>query len=172
LRVCDGSAGMTLEKWDQLNALPWPADLAKHSRNIRQAEADLLREGVKPFPITQPGLDAYKLWHLIKPRLLRGLSLELTPTNLRVDWHRQKLKRARDVLVDLELIRPTQNGSYVLGRYSRLDDLTREGLLDVHIVREVHLILGTLLKKSKIQSKPAHSCASLQPTQFRMENDQ
>jgi len=145
---------MTVDKWHKLSALPlWPADLAEHSKSIQQAEADLLREGVKPFPITQPGLDAYKLWHLIKQRLLRGLSLELTPTKLRLDWHRQKLKRARDVLVDLELIRQTQNGRYVLGRYNRLDDIMREDLLSVHAAREVWLMMGRLIQSQKPRRK-------------------
>jgi hypothetical protein len=58
------------------------------------------------------------------------------------------------------LIRQTDDGRYVLGRYSRMDDLTREELLNVHLMREVNLILGSLMPKSKTQkarrSSPRH----------------
>jgi hypothetical protein len=93
---------MTLEKWDRLNALPcWSADLAEPWEKTRQFEAELLQDGVKPYPISQSGLDAYNLWKLIKSRLFRGLSLELSPTELKLSWHRQRLKRARCVLMDM-----------------------------------------------------------------------
>lgn len=114
---------------------------------MQRVEADLLREGVKPFPVNQAGLDAYNLWHLIKKRLFCGTSLELTPAELRLAWHRQRLRRARGVLLEMELIRRTESGHYVLGRYCRMDDLTREELLNLHLMREVNLILGSLMPR-------------------------
>jgi hypothetical protein len=152
---------MTVEKWARLNALPCcSAELTSRWATMQRVEYDLLEEGVKPFPISQAGLSAYHLWNLIIQRLLRGVLLELTLTELKLPWHRQKLKRARDELLDMGLIRQTDDGRYVLGRYSRMDDLTREELLNVHLMREVNLILGSLMPKSKTQkarrSSPRH----------------
>lgn len=87
---------MTVEKWARLNALPCcSAELTSRWATMQRVEADLLEEGVKPFPISQAGLSAYHLWNLIIQRLLRGVLLELTLTELKLPWHRQKLKRAR-----------------------------------------------------------------------------
>ena len=141
---------MTVAKWARLNALSCcSAELTSCWATIQRVEADLLEEGVKPFPISQAGLSAYHLWNFIKQRLFRGVSLELTPTELKLAWHRQQLKRARGVLLDMGLIRQTEDDRYVLDRYSFMDDLTREELLNVHLMREANLILGRLMPKSK-----------------------
>ena len=67
---------MTVAKWARLNALSCcSAELTSCWATIQRVEADLLEEGVKPFPISQAGLSAYHLSNLIKQRLFRGVSL-------------------------------------------------------------------------------------------------
>jgi len=112
-------------------------------------EADLLSDGLKPFPINQAGLDAYYLWRLMRRRLLRGTCLEVTSAELKLNWHRQRLKRARDTLVEMQLIRRGVDGRYRLGRYSAIDEIVREQMLDFYVLEEVVLVLGTLMPKSK-----------------------
>jgi hypothetical protein len=60
---------------------------------VRHLEADLLGQGVKLFPSTRAGDHAHLLWLKIKQPLFRGSALQITAGVLKLDWHRQKLKR-------------------------------------------------------------------------------
>jgi hypothetical protein len=83
---------------------------------IKQLETDLAEQGVALFPSTAVGQRAHSLWCKIRPHLLRGGSIDVKCSNLKLAWHREELRRARSLLVGLQLIRPRADGLYVLGR--------------------------------------------------------
>jgi hypothetical protein len=87
---------------------------------VRQLEADLVDQGIKLFPNTQVGQRAHSLWGKIKLHLLRGGSVDVRCSTLKLAWHREELRRARSLLVGLQLIRPRSDGLYVLGQYDPL----------------------------------------------------
>jgi predicted nuclease with RNAse H fold len=133
--------------WDK------PLSTAKAREKVRQLEADLLDQGIKLFPKTKAGVRAHALWRKIRLHLIRGGSVEITPSALSVSWHTQELKRARDVLVELELIRPRSDGHFVLERYDRLDELVRERFMDLKLLESVLVALSGVVQKSKTQKK-------------------
>jgi hypothetical protein len=126
------------------------ADLREH---VRQLEADLADQGVALFPNTAVGQRAYSLWYKIRPHLLRGGAVEITPSTLSLSWHRQQMKRARDLLVEMRLIRPRPDGRYVIGRYAPLDELARERFLELKLLEGVLVALSGLMQESKTQKK-------------------
>jgi hypothetical protein len=111
---------------------------------IRQVEADLYEEGVKLFPSTRAGHHAQLLQHL-----LRGGAVQITASVLKLEWHREELKRARNVLIEMELIRQRTDGIYVLGRYDWLDEEVRERFSELKVVEELLVALSSVGAKSK-----------------------
>jgi hypothetical protein len=118
---------------------------------IRLTQADLARQGVALFPCTSVGQRAHTLWKKIRPHLLRGGAIQMTPSSLKLGWHRQELKRAREILVEMRLIRPRADGLYVLGTYDPVDELAREASLDLRLIEGVLVGLSGFLQKSKTQ---------------------
>jgi hypothetical protein len=116
---------------------------------IRQLEVDLTAQGLKVFPSTKVGRRAHHLWLKLRPHFLRGGSAQITPMAVGLTWHRQELARARDVLVEMALIRRRQDGLYVVGRYDPLDELARERFLEVKLAEGVLVAFGSLVPKSK-----------------------
>src|SRR6202795_1223804 len=111
-----------MDGFDEVVSLSrWTAD---RRAEVRELEADLLNQGIKLFPTTKTGERARILWMRLRKHLLRGGSVEISPSALGLNWHRQEMKRVREVLVGMELIRPRSDGRYVLGRYDRLDELS------------------------------------------------
>jgi hypothetical protein len=126
---------------------------ADRRAEVRELEADLLNQGIKLFPTTKTGERARILWIRLRKHLLRGGSVEISPSALGLNWHRQEMKRVREVLVGMELIRPRSDGRYVLGRYDRLDELSREAFMDVKLLEGVLVGLSSLMQESKTQKK-------------------
>jgi hypothetical protein len=120
---------------------------------IKQLEADLADQGLKLFPNTRAGQRAHLLWCRIREPLIRGVGVQITASTLRLRWHRQELKRARDVLVEMRLIRTRADGLYVLGTYDPVDELAREASLDLRLMEGVLGALGGLMGKSKTQKR-------------------
>jgi hypothetical protein len=126
------------------------ADLREH---VRQLEADLADQGVALYPNTAVGQRAHSLWCKIRPHLLRGGAVYVTCSTLNLGWHREELRRARNVLVQMGLIRPRVDGLYVLGRYDRLDELARDQFLELQTLDSVMVGLSGLMAKSKTQKR-------------------
>ncbi len=120
---------------------------------IRKIEANLLDQGSRLYPATRTGERARYLWLEIRPHLLRGGSVQIAPSGLGLTWHRQALKRARDTLVEMGLIRPSADGLYVLGRSDPLDELTRDQFLELKLVEGVLAALGGLMGKSNTRKR-------------------
>jgi hypothetical protein len=120
---------------------------------VRQVEADLMDQGIALFPSTAAGRRAQALWYKIKPHLLRGGSVDITPSTLDLDWHRQELKRARDVLVTMGLIRRRRDDFYVLGRYDPIDDSVRDRFLELKLLERLMVGLSALTSKSKTRKE-------------------
>jgi hypothetical protein len=115
---------------------------------VKQVEADLAGQGVALFPATRNGARARRLWDRIRSQLLRGAAIQITPSVLDLNWHRQELKRAREVLVGMGLIRPRSDGLYVLGQHDPLDEIAREQFLDLKLLEGVLVGLSGLMGKS------------------------
>ncbi len=135
----------------------------------RKIESDLLDQGIKLYPPTTAGERARTLWRHIKGQLLSGAAVEITASALRLDWHREELRRARMILIDMELIKPRADGRYVLGRlgpFSRIDELIRDQYLDLKLMEEVVVALSAITSiatKSKTHERPGPSSASQSP---------
>jgi hypothetical protein len=110
-----------------MNSLP-TSDFALTDlrEKIRAVQTRLLDEGVRLFPSARAGHHAQLLWRKIKQHLLRGGAVQITASVLKMDWHREELRRARNVLIEMELIRRRSDGLYALGRYDWLDEEVRE----------------------------------------------
>ena len=103
--------------------------LSDTKNQLQKIAADLLDQEIKLYPATRAGGHARSLWRQIKERLLRGAAVEITASALKLDWHREELRRAKAVLITMELIKPRGDGLYVLGSlgpFSRIDELIRE----------------------------------------------
>src|ERR1043165_7282331 len=88
--------------------------IAETRDKIRTVEADLRDQGLKLFPNTRAGHHAQLLWRMIKQHLFRGGAVQISGSVLTLDCHREELRRARQVLVEIELIRRRPDGLYVL----------------------------------------------------------
>ena len=109
--------------------------VARDLEKIREIEADLRDQDIKFYPPTTAGGRARTLWRLIKQRLLRGAAVEITTSALKLKWHREELRRARLILISMELIKPRADGRYVLGRlgpFGKIDELIRDQYLDLN----------------------------------------
>jgi hypothetical protein len=121
---------------------------------IRHLEADLVDQGVTLFPNTRAGQHAQLLWRKIKQHLLRGGAVQITTSVLGLAWHREELKRAKQVLVEMGLIRRRTDGFYVLGRYDWLDEEVRDRFLELKVLEEVMVALSSVMTKSKTHRSP------------------
>ena len=133
---------------------------ANSSETIRQIEASLLDQGIKLFPPTRSGESARYLWLQIKPYLLRGAPVDISISALNLDWHREELKRAKTILIEMELIKRRDDGRYVLGQlgpFSKIDELIRDQYFFLKLAEAVVLALGTILPKSKTQKTTRHA---------------
>lgn len=120
---------------------------------VKQVEADLLDQGIKLFPNTRGGEHAHVLWHRIREPLFRGAGVQIAASILGLRWHRQELKRARDILVEMELIRPRPDGLYELGRYDRLDEEVRERFMELKAIEKVMVSFDGMTRKSKTRRR-------------------
>jgi len=136
---------------------------------IRQAKADLLDQGLKLFPSTRTGHHAQLLWRKVKQHLFRGGAVQITTSSLKLGLHREELRRARNVLVDMELIKRRPDGLYVLGRYDWLDEEVRDRFFDLMLVKSLLVSLSAFLPKSKIHTARARSRASQPRTSVQKE---
>jgi hypothetical protein len=121
-------------------------------RRFRHIEADLTDQGIKFYPPTTAGERARTLWRHVKQQLLRGAAVEITASALRLDWHREELRRAKSILIEMELIKPRVDGRYVIGRlgpFSKIDELIRDQYLDLKLLEDVVLALAAITGKSK-----------------------
>jgi hypothetical protein len=66
-----------------------------------------------------------------------------------LSWHREELRRARAVLIEMELIRQRADGLYLLGRYDLIDELVRDSFLDLKAVEEVLVALSGVVSQVK-----------------------
>ena len=123
----------------------WIAD----SRDtVREIEADLHDQEIKLYPSTKTGERARSLWRKIKPRLLRGGAVEITTSVLRLKLHREELRRAKAILIDMGLIKPRADGRYVLGPlgpHSRIDELIRDQFFDLKLLEDVVVGLSAIM---------------------------
>ncbi len=127
---------------------------------IRGVEADLHDQEIKLYPSTKTGERARSLWRKIKPRLLRRGAVEITTSVLRLKLHREELRRARTILVDMGLIKPTADGRFVLGPlgpHTRIDELIRDQFFDLKLLEGVVVGLSAIMQKSKTQGKRRRS---------------
>ena len=137
--------------------------LSDMQKRFRTIEADLTDQGIKFYPPTTAGERARTLWRHVKQRLLRGAAVEITVSSLKLDLHREELRRARTILTDMELIKPRADGRYVLGRlgpFSKIDELIRDEYLDLKLAEEVVVALSAIMRKSKTHERPRPSSAS------------
>ena len=129
----------------------------------RKIEADLLDQKIRFYPPTTAGERARTLWRHIKGRLLRGAAVEITASSLKLDWHREELRRARTILISMELIKPRADGRYVLGPlgpFSMIDELIRDQYFDLKLLEDVVVALSAITGKSKTHERPRPSSAS------------
>ena len=124
----------------------WVADTRD---KIRHLEANLHEQGVKLFPNTRAGHHADLLWRKIKQHLFRRGAVQITTSALGLSWHREELRRARAVLIEMELIPQRADGLYLLGRYDRIDELVRDSFLDLKAVEEVLVALSGVVSQVK-----------------------
>jgi len=103
-------------------------------QNAAEMAAQLTELGIGLFPGGRAGGRALALWSMIRGPLLRGKAVTITVNALGLTWHRMELKRARDAMIEIDLIRATEDGRYILGRYDWLEENMR---LDLHVVREL-----------------------------------
>jgi hypothetical protein len=146
-------AGMTpmIKEPFNINSPPDPSPewIGVMRDKIHELEADLGDQGLKLFPNTRSGQHAYHLWRRIRHHLFRGGAVQITASVLKFHWHREEIRRARNVLIEMELIRRRTDGLYVLGRYDWLDEEVREQFSDLKIVEEVLVALSSIVTKSK-----------------------
>jgi hypothetical protein len=116
---------------------------------IREVEADLHDQGVKLFANTRAGHHAQLLWRKVKQHLFRGGAVQITTSSLKLGLHREELRRARNVLVDMELIKRRPDGLYVLGRYDWLDEEVRDRFSELKVVEEVLVALSGIVNQVK-----------------------
>ena len=134
--------------------------IARSLKKNREIEADLRDQGIKFYPTTTAGERARTLWRRIKQRLLRGTAAEITISALKLDWHREELRRAKMILIDMELIKPRADGRYMLGQlgpFGRIDDLIRDQYLDLKLLEDIVLALSAIGGKSKTHERPRSS---------------
>src|SRR5690242_19037868 len=124
----------------------WVADTRD---KICHLEADLHDQGVKLFPNTRAGHHAQLVWRKVKQHLFRGGAVQITTSSLKLSLHREELRRARNVLHEMGLIKPRLDGLYVLGRYDWLDEEVREQFSELKIVEEVLVALSSLVSQVK-----------------------
>ena len=89
--------------------------------------------------------------------------MEITASALKLDWHREELRRAKTILVEMELIKPSADGRYVLGPlgpFSKIDELIRDEYFFLRLAHEAVVALSALTPKSKTQERPCPSSAS------------
>ena len=132
-------------------------------RSLREIEADLHDQGIKTYPPTLAGERARMLWRLIRPLLLRGAAVEIRASALKLDWHREELRRAKAILIDMELIKPRADGRYVLGQLgplSRIDELIRDEFFLLKLAEAAVVALSAIMPKSKTHERPRPSSAS------------
>jgi hypothetical protein len=137
--------------------------LSEMQARHRKIEADLTDQGIKFYPPTTAGERARTLWRRIKHPLLRGASVEITVAAVKLEWHREELRRARTILIDMNLIKPRADGRYLLGSlgpFSKFDELIRDEYLDLKLLEDVVLALSAIMGKSKTHEKPPSSSAS------------
>ena len=127
-------------------SVEWVADTRD---NICNLEANLLDQGVKLFPSGRAGQHAELLWRKIKRHLFTGGALQITAGVLKLDWHREELRRARNVLIEMGLIRRRPDDLYVLGRYDWLDEEVRDRFSELKVLEEVMVAFASLMPKSK-----------------------
>ena len=113
-----------------------------------------MNQGIKLSPNTQGGKHAHLLWRRIREPLFRGAGVQIAISVLGLGWHRQDLKRARDILVEMELIRPRPDGLYVLGRYDHLDEEIRERFVELRAIEKVMVSFDGIMRKSKTRRRP------------------
>lgn len=90
-------------------------------------------------------------------------TVEITASALKLDWHREELRRARTILIEMGLIRPRADGRYVLGSlgpFAKIDELIRDQYLDLKLLEDVVLATGAIMAKSKTQERSSSSSAS------------
>jgi hypothetical protein len=63
--------------------------------------------------------------------------------------HREELRRARNVLIEMELIKRRTDGLHVLGHYDSLDEELRERFSELKMVEDVMITLSGLMNKVK-----------------------
>jgi hypothetical protein len=127
---------------------------------LRAIKADLIDQKIKPFPSGTAGRRARSLWREIRSRLRHGVVVEITGSALGLDWHRQELKRARDDLVQMDLIKPRADGNYMLGSFgpfSRIDELIRDQFFALEELEQVLIAICAISAKSKTQRKRGRS---------------
>jgi hypothetical protein len=120
---------------------------------VKQVEADLADQGVALFPSTVVGQRAHELWRKIKPHLLRGGAVDIKCSILKLAWHREDLRRAKGVLVEMGLIRRRGDGLYAAGHCNPLDELARERFLDLKLLEGVLVGLSGLTGKSNTRKR-------------------
>jgi hypothetical protein len=125
---------------------------------IRKIETELHDQGVKLFPSTRTGDRARDLWHRIRPALLRGKAIEITCLSLRLDLHREELKRAKMVLEEMGLIQRRAGGRYVLGDVGpcgAIDELIRNEFLNLKVLESLVILLASIGKQKPIKNDRA-----------------
>jgi len=123
--------------------------IAKSRAEIRDIGDDLLGQGVKLYPATETGRRARFIWQRIKSQLIRGGAVQVTVSALSLGLHREELRRAKMVLVEMGLIKPRGDGLYVLGSLGpcpRIDELIREDFFILKSVEEVVVALAAITK--------------------------
>jgi hypothetical protein len=143
--------------------LDTPVSLSEIGKQTRKIKVDLLDQGIMLFPTTRTGERARSLWLQIKPRLLRGDAVEITTSALKLTCHREELKRARMILLDMGLIKPRDDGRYVLGRlgpFSKIDELLRDEFFFLKLAEAALIALRAIMPKSKTHETPRPSSAS------------
>lgn len=136
------------------------SDIQKWLRNI---ETDLAEQGIKLYPSTTAGERARTLWRRLKVPLLRGAAVEITISELKLDWHREELRRARAILIDMELIKLRGDSRYVVGRlgpFSKIDELILDEYFFLRLVQAAGVALSALMPKSKTHERRRSSPAS------------
>jgi hypothetical protein len=134
---------------------------------IRELETDLRGQGIALFPNTRSGQHAELLWRKIKQHLLRGGAVHITTSILKLEWHREELRRARNVLVEMELIKSRIDGLYVLGRYDWLDQEVRDRFFELKLAEALLVGLSAFVPKSKTHAltgrpRPSHPTTSVE----------
>jgi hypothetical protein len=134
---------------------------------IRKLETDLREQGIALFPNTRSGQHAELLWRKIKRHLFRGGAVQIRRGVLKLDLHREELRRARSVLIQMELIKSRIDGLYVLGRYDWLDQEVRDRFFELKLAEALLVYLSAFVPKSKTHAltgrpRPSHPTTSVE----------